>query len=406
MIEKRLNLLSIHEAIDMLGVSRSTFDRWRKQKCLPFTKLGKEILIDKAELERWIKQHSSGIPQPAVSVSEAAAHLNFHPSRTITVGYQSGYAHVWTAAIMKELGWFEEELGLILPDRVGDVRWVDAANGPELVKGMIGGHVQIASLGDYPIALSSSLAHLLPAFQSILLAFDGKSSRGHGISLVVRKGIHIREVSDISKLKMRTVAQSSSGYRLSKLLNAVGGSPNQIMHQDMGSTMAGIVHSQVECSVLVEPYLSLVQYHGTGQVLFQEELEDDYLTGIVADESWVGENREVVIAYLKAHLRVHELLRKEPSRAARIIAQMKGIPADLITRVVKKVRWDSALYEKDISTLKLLKQENARLEGGLFVHNDEIKYNSDYLEEAIQALKLPLPSASLLAGEWELEQIY
>jgi len=405
MSHHRLNLLSIHEAIDMLGVSRSTFDRWRKQKQLPFTKLGKEILIDKAELERWIKHHSSGIAQPAF-VSGMNPAVNLQEPRTITVGYQSGYAHVWTALIMKELGWFEEELSVISSERIGQVKWVDAANGPELVKGMIGGHVQIASLGDYPIALSSSLAQLLPAFQSVLLAFDGKSPHGHGISLVVRKGIQIRDASDISGLKLSTVAQSSSGYRLSKLMNAVGGSHNQIMHQAMDASMSGIAQRQIEGSVMTEPYLSLVQYHGTGQVFFQEGLGEDYLTGIVAEESWAGQNRPIIVAYLKAHIRVHELMRKEPAKAAKIIARIKGIPGEVVTRVLGKIRWDAALYRKDIGTLKVLKQENARVEGGLFVNNGEIKYSSEYLNQAIKSLNLPLPDDSLLAGEWGQEQLY
>ncbi|WP_446715582.1 helix-turn-helix domain-containing protein, partial [Bacillus sp. OTU530] len=37
-------------AINYLGVSRSTIDRWRKDKHLPFIKIGKEILFDKNEL--------------------------------------------------------------------------------------------------------------------------------------------------------------------------------------------------------------------------------------------------------------------------------------------------------------------------------------------------------------------
>ena len=41
---QRFNFISLQEAIDLLGVSRSTFDRWRKLKQLPFVKIGKEDL--------------------------------------------------------------------------------------------------------------------------------------------------------------------------------------------------------------------------------------------------------------------------------------------------------------------------------------------------------------------------
>lgn len=405
MPEQRFNLISIHEAIDILGVSRSTFDRWRKLKRLPFTKFGKEILIDKDELERWVRHHSSGM-QPPASASQAAKEFQPQLPLMVTVGYQSASAHVWTSLIMKELGWFEEELAHMTFESPVQVRWNDAANGPALVKGMIGGHIHIASLGDYPIALGCSLGQVLPAFRPILLAFDGKTSGGKGISLVVRKGLNIRHDSQISDLKISTVAQSSPGYRLSKLLGSIGGHPNQIVHKELDESMEGIVSRQIEGSVLVEPYLSLVQHHGTGQVLFQEGMGEDYLTGIVVEESWAKHNREITVAYLKAHIRVHMLIRKDPSRVAQIIARARGIPAILVSRIIAKVRWDSALYAKDLRTLRVLNKENRLIGGGLFVCDGEIKYNKEYLDRAIHALKLPLLNDSVLEGEWAHEQIY
>ena len=164
MTNQRFNLISLHDAIDLLGVSRSTFDRWRKLKQLPFVKIGKEILIDKNELEQWVRHHSFSLQNPSFA-SGAATTVTSQELSTITVGYQSGTAHMWTALIMKELGWLEEELILVNPSRSVHVKWLDAANGTLLLQGLIGGSIQIASLGDYPIALSESLSQTLPAFR-------------------------------------------------------------------------------------------------------------------------------------------------------------------------------------------------------------------------------------------------
>ena len=91
---------------------------------------------------------------------------------------------------------------------------------------MIGGSIQIASLGDYPIVLSQSLRQTLPAFRPILLAFDGKTSGGQGISLVLRKGLEINDISEICGWQLASAAQSSAGRRLSKLLQSLGGHEN------------------------------------------------------------------------------------------------------------------------------------------------------------------------------------
>ena len=72
---------------------------------------------------------------------------------------------------MKELGWLEEELALANPSRAVHVKWFDGANGTVLLQGMIGGSIQIASLGDYPIVLSASLRQTFPAFSPVFSSF-------------------------------------------------------------------------------------------------------------------------------------------------------------------------------------------------------------------------------------------
>jgi len=223
------------------------------------------------------------------------------------------------------------------------VEWVDAANGPELVQAMIGGHIHIASLGDYPIALSFSLSKVLPSFRPILLACDGKTTAGHGISLVVRNGVQIKNAAYIANLKISAVAQSSAGGRFSKILHSSGIQDSQVLHKELDDSLSSIRKPKISGSVLGEPYISLAKYHGVGRVLIQEELEDDFLTGIVVDEAWANNNQDLAIAYLKAHIRVHQFVRTAPARAAEMISRIKGVPVEVATGIIDKVRWDAAL---------------------------------------------------------------
>lgn len=392
---QRFNLISLHDAIDLLGVSRSTFDRWRKLKQLPFVKIGKEILIDKNELEQWVRHHSFSIQNPLLASGTSTTVASKEPP-TITVGYQSGTAHMWTALIMKELGWLEEELLLANTSRSVHVKWLDAANGTLLLQGLIGGSIQIASLGDYPIVLSQSLSQTLPAFRPILLAFDGKTAGGQGISLVMRKGLEINDISEICQWPLSSAAQSSAGYRLSKLLQSVGGHENHFEHKEMDECMAGIVKRKLAGSVMWEPYISLAQYHGVGHVLFPEGMGGNYLTGIVADENWARNHEQDAVAYLKAHVRVHAFIRNNPLAAAELISQAKGIPPEITARIIAKVRWDAAFYSKDMDALQQLSLPLSQ----------KICFKGEYLQLAIKALKLPLVGCDPLEGDWAMEQLY
>ncbi|REK75049.1 helix-turn-helix domain-containing protein [Paenibacillus paeoniae] len=421
---QQFNLLTLHEAMDLLGISRSTFDRWRRQKQLPFRKIGKEIWIDKTELELWIHRHATILHNAALlkeSVrnmssgqqpfpeSETVSHGRHgaydEPPLVVEVGFQSRSAQIWTSLIMKELGWFEEELSHTMPGKAIQVQWTDAPNGPELVQGMIGGRIHIASLGDYPIALCSSLGQVLPSFRPVLLACDGKTGAGQGIALVIRNGIQLKTASHFESLTISAVAQSSSGGRMANILQAFGIEDSQVLHKELDDSIVSMMRGEISGSVLNEPYISLARHHGLGRVLVQEEQGDDFLTGIVVDEDWANRHPAVIVAYLKAHIRVHQYVRTYPIQAAGIISRLQGIPAEVAASIVSSVRWDSTLYEKELHSLNRLNQEQSRNNGWLTAGHG-IQYRFEYLYEAMEALRLPVPGSALLHEDWAARSLY
>jgi excisionase family DNA binding protein len=48
-------LLSVEQACEALGVSRTTLWELRKRRKIPFIKIGRRVLFPKAEIERWIQ---------------------------------------------------------------------------------------------------------------------------------------------------------------------------------------------------------------------------------------------------------------------------------------------------------------------------------------------------------------
>lgn len=407
MASKRFDFITLHEALELLDVSRSTFDRWRRKKQLPYTKIGKEIMIDKGELERWFRLHTSqGREAYAGERHEGRRPAAALQPLVVTVGYQSRWAQIWTSLVMKELGWFEEELANLIPERVVQVRWHDGAHGPALVQGMIGGHIHIASMGDYPISLAFSLGRLLPDFRPVLLAFDGKTAGGQGISLVLGNNVDIRRPSRSTELRIATVAQSSAGGRLSGLLRQFGASDTHIVHRDLEDCMDDMARGEIGGGFMGEPYASLARHFGLGRVIGEESFGDDFLSGVIMEESWLARHPAVGFAYLKAHLRVHHWVRRNLRQAAELIARVRRIPVKVAEDNLAKIRWDAAPYARDIAVLQSLNPEPGREPSAFFVPGCEIRLDATFLMQAIRELRLPEPTEASLDGEWSPEQLY
>jgi len=397
-----LDLMTLQDAMSLLGISRATIDRWRKDKGLPHIKIGKEVFIDREQLQQWIARHSHLNPDKHAVAPDPKP----KDERVITIGYQSGAALLWSPLIMKELGLLEAELEQIAPSARYQIRWHNAPNGMELVEELIAGRVQIASVGDYPMIASRMLSGLLPRFQPQVIAFDGKTRSGSGISLVVPTASANAQPETLLSKSIAAVGGSSSSYRLKEWISMLGVRAHPIVHRDMGECLNGIIGGQVGASVLWEPYLSWVQSIGAGVPLLSQGMGSDYLTGLIADGNWVKDNEPIVIAYLKAHLRAHAFIRTEPDRAAELIYRSSGFPLPLVRRVLSQIRWDASIYSRDIMTLNRFNEDHSDWLASSKRESGGLAFRKQYLQEAAESLRLPLLPDTPLLGEWSYESIY
>ncbi|GAE26748.1 organosulfonate ABC transporter substrate-binding protein [Halalkalibacter wakoensis JCM 9140] len=397
-----LDLITMQEAIDLLEVSRSTIDRWRKFKRLPFIKIGKEIYFHKEEIQQWVRQHSK-VHEP-IDENRIDQTIRMTTPDTITIGYQSQTAHMWSPLLMKKLGFFEEELAELNPTRPLQINWINAKNGLELIEGMIAGQIQIASLGDYPIMIGHQLSTIFPNFNPVLLAFDGKTSQSEGISLVIPKDLHFHDVTDLHGHTLATVTNSSAGHRLNRLLSGINATC-EVINQDMNLSYSNIIERGVGVSVMWEPYVSLSELQGAATMHF-DGFTDDYLTGLVALDHWAQLNDDIVIAYLKAHMRTHQFAREYPLKAAKLLSELTGISHRVTTSIVSKVRWDAAVYKQDLETLKNLSITDQSFTRNVTGSKGCIPYRGYYLNEASKRLQLTSVSDRPLEGDWSLDYLY
>lgn len=398
MTDNRFRLMTLQEAMNVFGISRATIDRWRQTKQLPYIKIGKEIFIDPDEMQQWIRRFASE-QGSARSAGTKEGLLR------IAVGYQSGTAHMWSSLLIKEAKLFEKELKSFFPRQRYEIDWRNGSNGLELLEGLIAGRIHIASLGDYPIMIAQSLSGLLPSFQSVLLAFDGKTPNGKGISIVVPPGSPVRKLEDLIGVNISTVPHSSASFRLERLFASAGypaETPIAAMPLPMGESMQRISNRKLGASVMWEPYPTLLRDSGAGKILFEDGIGEDYLTGIIANGTWAETNAPIIIAYLKAHLRAHHLIRTQFAKVVRLIGLSTGIPERIAMKVLQRVRWDAAVYERDLATLHRLgtqAPEPAKASPPLCL-------KTDYLQAALEYLRLPPVPDTPIQGDWASELMY
>ncbi len=373
-----LNLLTLQEAMDLFKISRSTINRWRRDKGFPCIKIGRDVYVDQDQLTKWVTKH--------------VQHVNNHDTEnipqidnTITIGYHSGNAHLWSSFVIKELKLFEEELQKLHLTR--RVNWINL-NAPRQMEELVAGRIHIASLADLPIVNLLKISIIFPLFQAILLAFDGKSPRSQGISLAIPRGYDSKNIQNISKCEIEVLPNSGSWHRLNKFL---------FHHKITDVTITpqyeqeNIMFEQSKLRAVCEPYSSLIQYYQLGKVIDFKECEDDYLTGIVAESQWVSKNEDIVTAYLKSHLRAHQIMRNDPLYIAKIISKQSGFPSEVIFRLLTNINWEAAINIKDLETL-----QNIALFNGLSfqepkntldsIHLQRNYINNHYLETAAKQL--------------------
>ncbi|MEK8132525.1 helix-turn-helix domain-containing protein [Paenibacillus filicis] len=393
MLKNQLNLIHIREVMDELEVSRSTIDRWRKNKQLPSVKIGKEIYFDRHEVTRWYKEFGQAPRTPLLP-----------DTPTLTIGYTTVSTHMWGPLIIKEFGLLEEELRRIRPkDRI-DIRWHRAKDGMELIKGMLAGQIQIATFGDYALSVSHMISELLPGFHPVLLAAAGKSSDGDGFGLVVPADLTLSSVSELATLPIATTFRTNADYRLKKLLESHSLPELNIIHRSIEESMESLRQGRLSASIMWEPFLSLVQHQKIGKSVFNRELGLGFIASVAADEHWVREHEDLTIAYLKAHLRAGKLIREQPARAAEVCSRETELPLDVTSRSISRIRWDAALYTRDLELLNGF--DPAKSFSQAMLPHPEIPYTTKYLRIAAQELRLPVLPKAPIDGPWHRDIYY
>ncbi|MFC0214451.1 ABC transporter substrate-binding protein [Paenibacillus chartarius] len=327
---------------------------------------------------------------------------------TITIGYQSPTAQTWGALIIKNRKLYEKHLKEQVPNKSYQVEWFDAPAGSVLNNNMAGGKIQISFLGDMPSLLNGVLGITQSNYHSVFLAFDGKGELGRNQAILVPKDSDIKSVADLKGKTVSTPIGSSSHRMLLESLRRVN-LVDQVTIVDQSVTvgMQSVEQGKISAHSTWEPYPSLMQVKGIGRVLqFGEETKIDYLAGVVANLDWAKNNKPEAIAFLRALNEAHEFIRSNPEEAARIFEEESKFPAEVCRKMVENIRFDAAIYQKDLNTLSGSIEFLSSI--GKLQKKLELKSFVDdaYLRDAVEAVNKTYLTDAELQGEWIKGKVY
>ncbi|MED0703044.1 MULTISPECIES: ABC transporter substrate-binding protein [Aeribacillus] len=338
----------------------------------------------------------------------AAQKENDQETVTITIGYQSPTAQTWGALIIKNQKLYEKYLKQLHPDKNFKIEWFDAPAGSVLNNNMVGGKIQISFLGDMPSLLNGVMGITQKNYRSVFIAFDGKGKNGRNQAILVPKGSDIKDVKDLEGKTVSTPI-GSSAHRM--LLDALEQNNMvdkvKIIDQSVTLGMQSIEQNKIAAHSSWEPYPSLITKKDIGNVLLSgEETNRDYLAGVVANRDWAEKNKSYVVAFLAALSDAHQLVLDDPEKAAKIFAEESKFPIDITLKMAKNIRFDSAIYQKDLDTLSSSVDFLIRIDKLKEKLNLDEFVDDTYLREAVELLGKNYLDNKELKGDWSKEKVY
>ncbi len=341
-------------------------------------------------------------PEDSQTGSAATGKVN------IGIGYQSPTAQTWGAVIMKNQKMFEKELSEKFPKQEFTIEWFNSPSGPPLTNNMISSKLQLAFMGDMPILINGEKGETMPNYKSVFVGFDGKGLGGKNQSIMVPNDSNINDIKDLEGKTISTILGSSAHSMLLAALEEYGMTNKvTIVNQDVMVGMSSIEQHKIEAHATWEPYPSLILHKKVGKVLLDgSDTGIDYLDGVVADRNWAEANPDYMVAFMKALIKTHKLIRENPDKAAEIFSTETGYPLEVCKKMAQNIRFDAAIYERDLKTLEGSKDFLIKLEK-LKQLDLERFVDSSYLEKAAKELDMPyLSEAEYKNTDWLSDKVY
>ncbi|OBA58416.1 ABC transporter substrate-binding protein [Mycobacterium sp. 1100029.7] len=254
----------------------------------------------------------------------------------INVGYQSKTIDTVNAGtLMRDGGEFEKALSQLSKSTGKKYRvvWQDFSSGAPLTAQMIATHVDIGSMGDYPLLTNGSKTRKYSDSETELIAVTGYSLRGSLNQVVVPTNSAARTLADLVGKRVSTSLGSAGDGMFSTALQRSGIDTHAVhtVNQDPSIGASAIDGGQVDALAQFVPWPQLVVYRNQGRLLYDGgDNEVPTFHGIVVRRQFANANREVMAAFMQAMKATTDYIVANPLPAALRVSRLTGIEPEVV----------------------------------------------------------------------------
>lgn len=258
------------------------------------------------------------------------------PTVVVNVGYQSKTINTVNAGtLLRDRGDFENALKLLGSTNGKKYRvvWQDFASGAPLTAQMIATHVDIGSMGDYPLLTNGSKTRKYSDAATEMIAVTGYNLRGSLNQVVVRSDSPARTLADLVGRKTSTSLGSAGDGMFSTALqhNGINKDSVHILNQDPSVGASAIEGGQVDALAQFVPWPQLVIYRNQGRLLYDGG-DNDVATfhGVVARRQFADSQPEVMAAFMRGMKATTDYMIANPLKAALRVSELTGIEPEVV----------------------------------------------------------------------------
>lgn len=254
----------------------------------------------------------------------------------VNVGYQSKTINTVNAGtLLRDRGDFEKALGRLGTSTGKKYRvvWQDFASGAPLTAQMIATHVDIGSMGDYPLLTNGSKTKKYSDAQTELIATTGYSLRGSLNQVVIPTDSTARTLSDLLGKRVSTSLGSAGDGMFSTALQRSGINAAGVrkVNQDPSIGAAAIQGGQVDAFAQFVPWPQLVIFRNQGRLLYDGgDNNVPTFHGVLVRKQFAGANAEVIAAFMQAMKSTTDYIVANPLQAALRVSRLTGIEPEVV----------------------------------------------------------------------------
>ncbi|BCJ46907.1 putative nitrate ABC transporter, periplasmic protein [Actinoplanes ianthinogenes] len=248
----------------------------------------------------------------------------------LVVGYQSKTINTVTAGtLLRAQGYLEKRLG----DKY-QVVWQDYDTGAPITAQMMAGKIDIGSMGDYPLLINGSRGQQSEQTRTKMIAVTGYNLHGALNTVVVAPGSPIKSLAQLRGKTVSTSAGSAAHGLLVQALRKAGVDPEKdlkVENQQPPIGASALQSGNVAALSQFVAWPGLLVKRGEAEVLYDGgELNVPTLHGTVVRQQYATDHPDVVKAFLQAQQDATDFLWKQPLKAAEIVAEQTGLPAEVV----------------------------------------------------------------------------